>query len=66
MVTEIEHARALNARGWAFMGKTLTPVFLVTAGLVLYLKHCELHVKARSNFFYNRSKLFGGAKNPQY
>jgi hypothetical protein len=66
MTTELEYSRALNKRAWSILGKRLAP-FTVTLSLAFaYAKHCDAHEKARATMFYNRSKLFGGAKNPQY
>ena len=66
MVTEREYNRDLNRRGFQLMAKRVTPTVLVLSAIFLYAKHCDLHYRARANFFYNKSKLFGGLKNHQY
>ena len=66
MLTEIEHAKKLNVAGRAFLIKQIVPFALLSTAAFLYAKHCEIHDRKEANFFYNRSKLFGGAKNPQY
>jgi hypothetical protein len=66
MVTEIEHARALNRQAWSILSKKTVPFAILMTLSFLYSKHCDLHENARSRSFYNRSKLFGGAKTPQY
>lgn len=66
MITEIEYSRALNKQGWSFLARKVTPIALVSLVVALYAKHCDMHERARQNFFYNRSKLYGTAKNPQY
>ncbi len=66
MLTELEHSKALNKRAWSVLGRKIVPfVFALSLGFA-YTKHCELHERARSRGFYNRSKLFGGANTPQY
>ena len=66
MVTEIEHSKALNKKGWSILLRKAGPASILTIGLLIYYKHCELHERARARTFYNKSKLFGNAKIPQY
>ena len=66
MVTEIEHARALNKRAFSILSKKLLPATVILSFCFAFAKHSDMHEKERSKMFYNRSKLFGGAKNPQY
>lgn len=66
MTTELEYSRALNRQAWSSIGKKIVPFFVVVSLAFAYAKHCDAHEKARATMFYNRSKLFGGAKHPQY
>lgn len=66
MVTELEYSRALNTKGWSFIAKKTAPIALITAFAILYAKHSDIHEQERSKFFYNKSKLYGTAKTPQY
>jgi hypothetical protein len=66
MVTEMEYTRALNKRCWSLFFKRHTPVFVFAIVAGLYSKHCDLSEQARCNYFQNKSKMFGGLKNPQY
>lgn len=62
----MEYTRALNKRCWSLFFKRTTPFFVFGIFASLYGKHCDLSEKARSNYFHNKSKMFGGLKNPQY
>lgn len=66
MVTEIEYTRELNRKGLALVTRKAAPVFVLFSLGFLYAKHVEEHQKLRANLFYNKSKLFGGAKTPAY
>lgn len=66
MVTEIQHAKALNRAALPPILKKSVPFIAISLVGFAYVKHCDLHKKERSKLFYNQSKLFGGAKNPQY
>ena len=66
MVDEITYTRNLNKQVWSLFFKRVGPPALICVGIALYARHMEQHHKARMNYFYNRSKLFGGMKNPQY
>ena len=66
MVTEIQHAKALNSAALPPILKRFVPFVALSLVGFAYAKHCDLHKKERTKIFYNRSKLFGGAKNPQY
>lgn len=66
MVTEIEYTRALNSKGWAFIARKISFPVVLCLAVFAYGKHCDLHYKERAKTFYNRSKMFGGLKNPQY
>lgn len=66
MLTEKQYQQALNARGLSFVARKATPALLIGIVSFLYAKHCDIHERERMKFFYNKSKLFGNAKNPQY
>jgi hypothetical protein len=66
MLTEREHAKALNRQGWAILGKKFVPGLILSVGVFLIAKHTTIHEKRQMNMFYNRSKMYGGLKNPQY
>ncbi len=66
MVTEIEHSRALNRAAFPILFRQIVPVSILSLLAFAFVKHSDMHKKANAKMFYNRSKLFGGAKNPQY
>ncbi len=66
MLTEIEHSRALNRAAFPILLRKIVPVTIFSLLAIAYVKHSDLHKKENAKMFYNRSKLFGGAKNPQY
>ena len=66
MVSEIEYTRAINRKGWSFIIKKNAAPFLIGLAITIFAKHTELHQAQRCKTFYNRSKMFGGLKNPQY
>ena len=66
MITEVEHSKALNRAAFPLLAKRIVPLFVLSLTAFAYAKHCDLHKKARSTLFYNKSKVFGNAKNPQY
>ena len=66
MLTEIEHSRALNRAAFAVLFRKIAPISIVSLLAVAFVKHSDMHKKENAKMFYNRSKLFGGAKNPQY
>jgi hypothetical protein len=66
MLTEREHAKNLNRQGWAILGRKFVPAFIFSVGVFLLAKQTTMHEKKQMNSFANRSKMFGGLKNPQY
>ena len=66
MVTEIEYTKALNQKGWSIVKRKILPVTVFSTLAFIYVKHCEMHERERAKTFYNKSKLYGTAKNPQY
>ncbi|RNA36960.1 hypothetical protein BpHYR1_054104 [Brachionus plicatilis] len=66
MLTEKQYQKALNTRGLSYFVRKSTPALLITIVAGLYTKHCDIHERERMKLFYNKSKLFGNAKNPQY
>lgn len=66
MVTEAEYTKALNARSWAFIIRKASVPTFACAFAVLYAFHCRKHENQTTTTFRNKSKLFGGLKNPQY
>lgn len=66
MITEKQYQKALNARGLSFLAKKASPAILIGIVASLYAKHCDIHERERMKFFYNKSKLYGNTKNPQY
>ena len=73
MVNEIEntkaylaHARDLNRKGWLILFKKFWLPTSLALTAALYGKYSDLHIMERRKIFYNRSKMHGGLKNPQY
>jgi hypothetical protein len=66
MVSEIEHTRAVNTKAWSFLFKKFSLPFTIAMCGLVFSVHCDLHYKERAKTFYNRSKMFGDLKNPQY
>jgi hypothetical protein len=66
MFTEVDHSRALNRAAFPLLVRKIVPLFALSFAVFAYARHCDLHKKARSTMFYNKSKMFGGAISPQY
>jgi hypothetical protein len=62
----VNYERALNKRAFMKVIKGTYPIVSVIAMCVIFAHHCELHDRLRCRTFFNKSKLFGGMKNPQY
>ena len=63
---EITYTKNLNAKARAILVKRAGPPFLMMSAITLYTIYVMKNERARANTFYNRSKLFGTYKNPQY
>ena len=66
MVTEREYSRQLNIRGFQALWRQTRAPLIAGALILIYVVHVDLHLNERRNFFKNKSKMFGGLKNPMY